>query len=143
MIYKPKYFQPYELLPEEFYEEQKHHGDKLWLIFDHRLLVTLDRLRGKYGRATLNDWYWGGGNHARGWRPFNSKVGSFFSQHKFGRAADPKFKDATAEEIREDLRKMKRYPLEFKHIQRVEEGVDWFHFDLGHNSGEEARFFQP
>ncbi len=66
-MHKPKHFQTYELLPEDFYEAHKHLGDdRLWLMFDDRALQTVDWLRDVYGPITLNDWRWGGRNHYRG-----------------------------------------------------------------------------
>ena len=146
MIYKPKHFALYEVFPQAFYEENKHLGDRLWVMFDYYLLITLDRLRERYGRATINNWYWGGEVHFRGWRPFESKIGSFFSQHKFGRAFDIIFKDASAEEVREDARKL--YQIRgntFEYIMRIEEGVRWLHVDRGHQNraSDGIRFFQP
>jgi hypothetical protein len=130
MIYKPKYFQLYELLPRDFYEENKHLGDRLWLIFDQRMLWTLDQIREHYGKIIVNDWYWGGDNEYGGWRPFDCEVGAALSQHKFGRAADPKPQECTAEEIRQDVKNASSISHIFKYITCIEEGVPWFHFDV-------------
>ena len=105
-MYKANHFKLYELLPRWFYERNKHLGDKLWLMFDDRVLWTADQLWKLYGPTVVaNDWYWGGSNQYRGWRPWNCKVGANLSQHKFGRALDQKFKYATAEEVRQKIKK--------------------------------------
>ncbi len=127
-MHKPKHFQTYELLPEDFYEAHKHLGDdKLWLMFDDRALQTADWLRDVYGPITLNDWRWGGRNHYRGWRPWEC-IGVLLSQHKFGRALDCVFRDVSAEEVRQDIRK-DPYSGVFQHITAIEDGVGWLHLD--------------
>ena len=51
MIYKPRYFKLYELVPKEFYELYKD-NPYAYYIFDPRILVTADRLRKRYGKKT-------------------------------------------------------------------------------------------
>jgi len=128
MIYKPKDFELYEFLPEDFYETYKHRGMKLWLIFDIRVLITSQRLRERYGRMIMNDYHWGGIHQERGYRNFYTKTGALFSQHKFGRGGDSKFSDVTPDEIREDIQK---HPDDetFEFITCIEEAIGWFHFD--------------
>ena len=98
-------------------------------MFDDRVLWTADQLWELYGPTVVaNDWYWGGNNQYRGWRPWNCKVGANLSQHKFGRALDQKFKYATAEEVRQKIKK-DPWKDEFKHIKSIENNVSWLHFD--------------
>lgn len=128
-MYIPEYFQLYEVLPREFYNATiKIYGDILWGMFDDRGLRTLDLIRAKYGPLVLNDWYFGGVNQYRGWRPTQCKTGAKISQHKFGRGFDFKPVNCTVEAIREDC---KANPWEkcFQLITRIEDGVSWFHFD--------------
>ena len=128
-MYKANHFKLYELLPRWFYERNKHLGDRLWLMFDDRALWTADQLWELYGPTVIaNDWYWGGNNRYRGWRPWNCKVGADLSQHKFGRALDQKFKYATAEEVRQDIKK-DPWKDEFQYIKSIEDNVSWLHFD--------------
>ncbi len=128
MIYKPKKFELYEFLPKDFYEAQKHLGMKLWLMFDIRVLITSQRLRDRYGRMVMNDYHWGGVNQERGFRLFHTPTGASLSQHKFGRAADSKFKDVTAEEVRADVKKHPEKET-FEFITCIEMNISWFHFD--------------
>jgi hypothetical protein len=76
-----------EVLPVEL------HG-KNWQIFiDKRIVEVAQRLRNQFGNITINDVYIGGGYNLSGFRPFDTKIGAKYSQHKFGRALDLKFLD--------------------------------------------------
>ena len=128
MIYKPDNFILQEWLPKEFYEKNSYKGETLWLIFDFRILWTAQQLRNIYGKANMNDWYRGGHNQYRGWRPFDCSIGAELSQHKFARAGDMDFVNESAEQIREDI-KVDKYPDAFKYITCIEDGVGWLHSD--------------
>lgn len=125
--YKPEYFQLYEWLPKSFYNRHKELGNKLWLMFDYRILWTQDQLRKRYGRCIMNTWYWGGHNQYRGWRPWNCHIGAQFSQHKFARAADSMFTIPT-EEIRQDIL-ANEFDSDFQYISVIEDNVPWLHID--------------
>lgn len=96
-------------------------------MFDDRMLWTADKLRERYGRTTINNWWWGGKNQYRGWRPFDCEVGAEISQHKFGRAGDSLF-SLPAEEIRQDILNNESDDI-FKHISVIEKDVGWLHCD--------------
>ena len=132
MIYKCEHFHLVELLPKIFYNENiAKYKDNLWFLFDLRALITLDRLRKRYGKTYMNDWKWGGNNDSKGFRPPEDPEGAKLSQHRFGRAADPKFESVTADEAREDLKKNPNDPV-FEYITAVEDDKiarTWFHFD--------------
>jgi len=132
MIYKCQYFHLVELLPEKFYNENiGKYKDNLWFLFDVRALITLDRLRGRYGKTHMNNWKWGGKDNSKGYRPPDDPEGAKLSQHRYGRAGDPKFEMVTADEVREDLFNHPEYPT-FGYITAIEDGAiakTWFHFD--------------
>lgn len=134
MFYKPKYFGLHELVSKSIYQEYeaKNKLYLLWNVFDYRMLHTLDSLRIKYGKMTMNDWKWrrdSNFNQYRGWRDPSCEIGSVLSQHKYGRAADLIPSETTAEAIRKDI---KANPWEdtFKYITCIEDGVSWLHFDV-------------
>lgn len=128
-MYIPEHFKLYELFPEDFYKQNKWRGNDLLWLFDDRVLWTLDQLRERFGPVYLNNWYWGGKHQYRGCRPFNCEIGAEWSQHKFGRAGDPVFAEAEAEEVRQEIL-ANPYNLEFEYITCIEMDVSWLHFDV-------------
>lgn len=130
----PKHFNLYEWLPKGFYYANiSKYGNRLWLMFDDRILWTYDRLRERYGRIIMNDWYWNGNNQYRGWRPFNCPIGAKLSQHKFGRAGDSIFTQP-AEEIRQDILG-NEFDNDFQYITVIEKDVEWLHIDCRNEGG--------
>jgi len=124
--YRPKHFALHELLPKyEFSTLPKVTG---WGLFDPRLLWTTDRLRERFGAAYINNWKWGGNSQFRGLRPFDCPVGAQFSAHKFGRAVDMTFKNATAKEIRTHILANPQDEA-YQHITCIEMKVSWLHID--------------
>lgn len=135
-MYRCEHFKIYELVPREYYEGYSEH--KLWLLFDDRALKTLDALRNQYGRITINTWKSGGQYNESGLRSAGTETGAVFSQHKFGRAFDAKFKDAPVGVVRKDCID-KRYDC-FLLVSAIELGVKWFHFDTRNNVGDLITF---
>ncbi len=123
---KPKGFELFELLDKVTYQTTTHYGDRRWQWFDDRALITLEKLRDYAGTTFINNWYWGGDNQWGGLRPFNCSVGALYSQHKFGRAFDPKFTKKTADEVREYILSNRD---KFPYITCLEIGVPWVHVD--------------
>lgn len=134
MIYKPKKFELYELLPRKFYHDYKYRGDSLWYLFDDRLLKTLDELREKFGKTFINTWKWGGKREYSGWRPSDCEVGALFSQHKFGRACDCIFQDHRAQDVRAWIIDNKNERI-FKYITGMEMEIPWLHIDVRNYNG--------
>lgn len=150
MYYVPQYFKAYEIFPPKIF--QKHLvnssigavSDSIWRLMDRRILWTVDQLRKIHGPMIVNDYFWGGNNLYRGFRPVEdlidykgyqkngvivAKWSSLTSQHCFGRAIDCKFKQRTAEEVRQHIRDNPFLP-HYKYITAIEDGVSWFHFDV-------------
>jgi len=139
-----KHFHIEELMPKNWAGQPLY---KCFRFFDKRILDTADMMRERYGTAYINNWNWGGKNQFSGWRPFTCNTGAMWSQHKFGRALDIKFKDVTAEEVREDLRRHGRAQKTFRHITTVENSVSWVHIDCRMRKEQEGtydiHFFNP
>lgn len=140
-MYIPEYFKLYELFPEDFYNANKHRGNDLFWLIDDRVLWTLDQLRERYGPVYINNWYWGGNNQYGCFRPFDCEIGAEWSQHKFGRAGDPKFKEVDAEEIRQDILS-NPWDIEFEHIACLEMNISWLHFDVRNWDKSKERNFK-
>jgi len=101
-IYKCDHFRIHELVPPTVYKER---GQKAWELLDERILRAIDELRDTFGPITINNWYWGGKFKWSGLRTANCKIGAKYSQHRYGRAMDLKFKHATPKFIRASIRK--------------------------------------
>ncbi len=125
-MYQCEHFALHELLPVNSYQVR---GEKGWALLDERLLITLDRLRKRYGAMTVNNWFWGGEREWSGLRTSDSPFYSRYSQHSFGRAADCLFSAVTVDEVREDILTKPDEPI-FELIGSVELGVSWLHFDV-------------
>lgn len=125
--YKPRYFQPYEIFPDTMLKNFPVADP--WTLIDPRMLYTLDQLRERYGKCTVNNYYWGGKLKYRGMRPIAPNMpGARYSQHKYGRAADCTFQGKAIEEVTSDLINHLFTPA-FQYITCIELGFDWLHFD--------------
>jgi hypothetical protein len=125
-MYKCEHFAIHELVPPLVFEQR---GEKAWELLDDRLLITLDRLRERYGSMTVNNYYWGKDREWSGLRTKDSPYFSPYSQHSFGRAADCLFAAKTAEEVRQEILAAPMDPT-FELIGSLELGVAWLHFDV-------------
>lgn len=153
-MHKCKYFGIHELVYPSLYKEYEKLGklDTLWYAFDDRLLITLDALREAFGPIIVNDWKNGGQFRESGLRDMSTTTGAKLSQHKFGRAADAKFKNISAEKVRIKMKELglfdtpmpspelmekddPRYP--FRYIRCIEwaDDMSWFHFDVRNGHG--------
>ena len=125
-MYRCEHFSIHELVPPHVFHKR---GEKAWELLDERLLITLDKLRQRYGRMTVNNYYWGKNREWSGLRTSDSPYYSAFSQHSFGRAADCLFASKTAEDVRQDILANPNDD-DFLSIGSVELGVSWLHFDV-------------
>jgi len=135
--YKCEHFSIQELVPPSVYQKR---GEKAWELIDTRLLITLDRLRKRYGPTTVNNWFTGGDRQWSGLRTPDSPYYSPFSQHTFGRAADCLFNNITAEEVRQDILADPDHE-DFEFINSMELGVSWLHFDV--RNAKRIKTFYP
>lgn len=132
-MFIPDNFDLYELFSKSFYFEHDGHPQRLWNVFDDRLLYSIDRIRKRFGQMVANDWYWGGANQYRGWRPTDCDVGAELSQHKYGRAIDLKPVNVSVDDIR-NIILANPFHEDFKYITCLEMGVSWLHMDVrNHN----------
>ncbi|AGN30337.1 hypothetical protein VPFG_00340 [Vibrio phage nt-1] len=146
-MYKCKHFKIQEIVTPDMYYNW---GDACWSLFDDRLLRTLDALRERFGPCTINDWSWGGSFKYSGFRDENyygttAKYLASRSQHKYGRAADCKFRDFTSEEVRKYILEN---PDEFPYVKFIECGplangsrMSWVHIDV--RNSEDVQCWSP
>ena len=131
-MYKPDDFKLYELIPRNIYKIYNG-SEKLWYLFDNRILVMAQSLRDRYGKMSANTWYWDGAHQYRGWRPFSLSIGAKLSQHKFGRAIDLVPTEVSVDEIRNDI-KENYMNDDFRFITCIEDNTSWLHTDCrNHN----------
>lgn len=131
-MYKPKFFQIEELVGPDFFAANQARGDMMFMAFDPLALITLDRLRGRFGPCVVNNWQQGGAFRESGLRDMGTSTGAALSQHKFGRAFDCKFRNVTPAEVWADLQADASQAC-YEFMQRIEAGtgMTWFHFDTG------------
>ncbi len=134
-MYRPRFFKIQELVPPSVYGDQ---GSKALRLIDDRALMTLDQLRLKFGLCTVNDWCFGGQYEQSGLRTPEAPEYSPTSQHTFGRAMDCKFRDHSADEVREFIINNKSA---FPFIVFMEIDISWFHFDV--RNGERITLWSP
>lgn len=150
-VYVPRYFRieellpPPVLLPESYATVYRSNKNVLFRLFDYRILITLDRLRERYGACSINNWHvyedheWQkGAPHMfrfSGWRPLDCSEGAMLSEHKQFRAMDCKFKTVTPDELWDEMLTDVNAP-QFEFMQRIEAfgGMSWFHFDIGQHA---------
>lgn len=140
-FYKPKYFRSQELIPPEVW---KVHGENgMHLFIDVRVLMILDRIREFFGApVTVNNWHRGGKFKYRGYRPDAYYNGAVLpaSQHRFGRAADLDIKGVTAVQARDIIM---NHQAQFPFIRRIEDDVNWLHFDVANTFHNGIHLFKP
>lgn len=135
-MYKCKYFQIKELVSPVVYSER---GERAWQLLDKRLLVTIDRLRDKFGPMIINNWSWGWHRKYSGLRLPGDEYYSKYSQHSFGRAADCLFENTTVELVRRDIIS-DPHSFMSKYIKGIEMDVPWLHIDV-RNVSEPIKFY--
>jgi len=126
MQYKCKHFKIYELVDPDTYGLR---GERAWELLDNRLLITLDALRVKFGKMTINNYKFGGERKWSGLRTPDSPWYSTYSQHTYGRAADIIFEDYTADQIRKQILDNPDSPA-YDYITAMEEDTSWVHIDM-------------
>lgn len=144
-MYTCRFFQLSELVSPEWFAaaQTRNKLDLLWLALDSRVLMTLDRLRERFGPLTVNNWRVGGPRRESGLRDSATSTGAFLSPHKFGRAVDFISPTVTPDEIYQDLVRAGGLAPGFREsaaataepwrlITRIEyaPGMTWTHIDV-------------
>ena len=140
-MYRCRYFKIRELVPPSML---KYSEDRLWLLFDDRLLRAIDDIRDIYGSIYINSTSLG--LTQCGFRT-SSSTGAELSQHRYGRAADIHIADIEHKGLSRDD-KAKAYDAVRKELMEdvrfdclnFEDGITWLHIDIGNRS---KRLFRP
>jgi len=137
-----KNFYLHELVDKTTYER---FGDFSQRFLDKDTVNVLQFFRDRYGSTTVNNWRQGGNFQYRGFTPPNCTIGGLFSQHKYGRAFDINCKNATPDEIREDILK-NEYDFILQGLTRIEDGEfapTWMHFDCAWTGDSKIHIVKP
>jgi len=146
MFTKPQYFSLDELVCPDVYDT---YGEKAFMFFDIRLLIMLDTIRDRIGKAIfINNWQIHGNYSQRGLRCLRCDLvkvkylaGEMYeSAHLLGKAADFEVQGLLAEEVRLWIvAKADWWPY---HI-RLEKGTEWVHLDVFDQSEQKVYLFEP
>lgn len=126
--YIPQFFIVQELVPPAIYHAR---GGVALELIDANLLITIDKLRQRYGRMIINNWHCGGEREWSGLRTPGSPFYRQNSMHSYGKAVDIVPIDNSVDEIRGDIIRLYNTSKgdDFKHIHGIELGVSWLHID--------------
>lgn len=128
-----------EYIPRSLYEKYKAFPAILTGLLDKRLILADQALRDHFGPVTINNWWMEGPRQYSGLRTTESPDFSPTSQHTFGRASDKLFSLATAEEVREWIRKN----WQSLSIFCIEENVNWVHSDCRYTQNQQLLIVTP
>lgn len=124
-----KHFKIQELVPPSIYN---FWGERSIYFLDNKMVKVLDFLRELTGKPiTVNNWHEGGQRDEAGFRLPDTATGGRLSQHKFGRAADPKVEDMTPGEVYELIIKNEKQfmNLGLTTVEDIKYTPTWIHFD--------------
>ena len=131
-----------ELVSKEILDEIGE--ERAWRLIDPKIIYTLDHIRQRYGKkVTVNNWKWNSSPTAfkeRCLRKPDTKTGSKWSDHKYGRAVDFDVEGMTAAEVRKDILANKDHE-DFKYITILEDGVSWVHIGVANLANDADRIF--
>lgn len=140
------YFDIEELVCPHIHERL---GEKAWMMFDVRLLETIDWIRQRLNKPIyVNSWDSGGKLSQRGLRCMNCSIVTdaykagklYISAHQTGQALDFDVEGLIAEEVRQWLIKNQS---KLPHAIRLESVVSWVHIDLWNPGPQKVITFNP
>jgi hypothetical protein len=140
VTFRPKWFELKELVPPEIFRAR---GEAAWELLDARALMTLDAIREQFGPTIVNDWADNGRYRESGLRSAYSQTGAVYSQHRFGRAFDCKFREVVPGVVYEHILK---HAEQFPHLTTLEDiaaTTTWLHFDVRLNESAGIRIVKP
>lgn len=145
MIYRPRHFEPHELIPGlSGVETWAALDPNLRALLSDALLETCDEVRELLGvPCAVNDYATGGCRQWCGYRPPECLIGAPRSFHRLGMAADLHPIGMSADDARARIREAVdagRIP----HLGGVETGVSWLHIDVRpRRNGRVVEFSAP
>lgn len=139
-----------ELVPPEIYTARR--GKAIELL-DMRIVSALQFLREKaeekYGSDVsfvVNNWATGGNFHESGRRLANTRTGAKWSQHKDGRALDPKPKGLTVSQLFDIAKEHERFLVDnalLTTIENISFTKTWLHIDCRYTGLDQFLIVNP
>lgn len=143
-MYLPDHFKLEELVSQDFFE--KNTEADILKKFDPNVLKAADWIKETFSinhPVTINNWLWGGNRQYSGLRRPGDDFYSPTSMHSTGKAIDMVFKNISAEEIRNEIKRLISKGYDIPYIKRIENGVSWLHIDTKETGLKEVYFFNP
>lgn len=137
-----KNFHVRELVPFEIY--LKYGDSSIWFV-DKQMIEIIQAVRERYGIVTINNKYAGGQYNYSGFRPPDCKVGAKLSQHRFYKAYDCKFKNATPKEVYEDILSNQSRWLDkgLTTMEDISKTPTWLHLDGRWTGMDKIKIVKP
>lgn len=107
-------------------------GDESISLIDSRLIGIAQWIRDDIGKSiTINNWHNGGKFKESGLRDKNTGTGAKGSQHKLGKAIDPKVEGMTGKKWYDYVKKnaSQLYALGVRRIEHYSLATTWCHID--------------
>ena len=138
-----EFFEIQELVPDFIFRK---YGQRSWQFLDVRAVNTLVALRILAGVPfTVNDKYRGGTFNFSGYRPCSTKIGASESQHRHGRAFDPKAKGMTPQQIHKIIRDNQEELMGWglTTIEDLRDTPTWTHIDTRYTGMDTLNVVRP
>jgi len=144
MIIQPQYFTISEFVCEHVWDI---YANNAWMFFDTKLLVTMETIRDRIGKAIfINNWQNHGSYSQRGLRCLRcdlvkAKIEAgemYMSAHLLGKAVDFEVEGLLAEEVRLWIVAHQNW---WPYHIRLEKGVSWCHLDTFDQSDQKVYLF--
>jgi len=130
-----------EFIPPEVLEKYPEKG--IWFV-DPKIIAIAQFMRDRYRLPIIINDYLNKGNYINsGFRVPSCSIGAELSQHRFGRAIDPKIQGMFPEEVRDDIKR--NWPL-FKAVGLTTIEADtetWVHVDCRYTGLNELLIVSP
>lgn len=132
-----------EFIDQETYRQ--YGRQSIWFL-DFRIVRIAQLLRNVSGQPVIiNSWFHGGGFNESGFRRPASRTGAYLSQHRFGRAIDPKVNGKDPEEVHELIHfyKAKFMAAGLSTLEHTDFTPTWSHLDCRHTNLEDLLIIKP
>jgi len=136
-------FELHEFVPRIIYN--RYGANSIWFI--RKEIIDLAQFYRDWFDAPLfiNNWFWGGPRHNRGFRTPNSEIGSLYSQHKLGAAFDCNIKDLHPDRVRQEIfdNQAEFMRVGLTTLEDAAFAPTWIHSDIRRTNMDEILIVRP